>query len=116
MPKTAFDFPQDLLDAQAALTQVQAERDTFARTLPWSAEPMPGWEGPKQLHSDYRPAKTDSPGYTPEQAAQVAGFRVRILELTTLIVAHPYWATLDGPNRIDARSALKHAHEPAAGA
>lgn len=112
----SFDFPQDLLDAQAALTAVQAERDTFARTLPWSAEPMPGWEAPKQLHSDYRPAKQDSPGYTQEQAGQVALFRARILELTTLIVTHPYWGTLDGPDRIQARSALKHAHEPAAGA
>jgi len=77
---------------------------------------MPGWEAPKQLHSDYRPAKQDSPGYTPEQVGQVALFRARVLELTTLIVTHSYWATLDGPDRIDARSALKHAHEPAAGA
>ena len=114
MPKTAFDFPQDLLDAQAALTAVQAERDVFARTLPWSAEPMPGWEAPKQLHSAYQPHKEASPGYTPEQAAQVTEYRARILELTTLIVTHPYWVTLNGPARIDARSALKHAHEPAA--
>ena len=116
MPKTAadFDFPQDLLDAQAALDKVQAERDTFARTLPWSAEPMPGWEAPKQLHTDYRPRREASPGYTPEQAARIAEYRTRILELTTLIVTHPYWGTLAGPDRIDARSALKHAHEPAA--
>ncbi|MFC8645917.1 hypothetical protein ACFUC2_34915 [[Kitasatospora] papulosa] len=49
MPKKspAFDFPQDLLDAQAALDEVQAERDEFARTLPWSAEPLPGWKADK---------------------------------------------------------------------
>ncbi|MEU5660126.1 hypothetical protein ABZ802_31585 [Streptomyces sp. NPDC047737] len=114
MPKTAaFDFPQDLLDAQAALHKVQAERDAYAEGLPWSAEPMPGWQADKQLHSGYRPAKEDSPGYTPEQAEHLAGLRARILELTTQVVTHPYWATLDGPARIDARSALKHAHEPA---
>ena len=109
----AYTFPQDLLDAQAALTAVQAERDAFARTLPWSAEPMPGWEGPKQLHSDYRPAKESSPGYTPEQVQHLAQLRARIPELTTLVVTHPYWATLDGPDRVQARTALKHAHEPA---
>ncbi|MGW9238143.1 hypothetical protein ACWGRL_05305 [[Kitasatospora] papulosa] len=109
----AYTFPQDLLDHQAALTAAQAERDAFAQTLPWSAEPMPGWEAPKQLHSDYRPHKEASPGYTTEQAQHLAQLRARILELTTLVVTHPYWATLDGPDRVQARTALKHVHEPA---
>lgn len=32
---------QDLLNAQAALDAVQAKRDQFAQTLPWSVEPLP---------------------------------------------------------------------------
>ncbi|MFJ8871290.1 hypothetical protein ACIRD6_36765 [Streptomyces sp. NPDC102473] len=109
----AFDFPQDLLDAQTALDEVQAEHDEFAQLLPWSAEPMAGWKSDKQLHSDYLSEKEDSPGYTPEQAERLAGYRARILELTTLVITHPYWATLSGPDRVQARTALKHVHDAA---
>ncbi|MEU9496583.1 hypothetical protein AB0K64_34220 [Streptomyces sp. NPDC053741] len=111
----AFDFPQDLLDAQAALDAVQAEHVLFAQTLPWSAEPMPGWKTDKKLHSDYVPEKDDSPGCTPEQAERLAGYRARILELTTQIITHPYWVTLSGPDRVEARTALKHVHDIPAG-
>ncbi|MEU9616794.1 hypothetical protein AB0D56_35510 [Streptomyces sp. NPDC048209] len=111
----AFDFPRDLLDAQAALDAVQAEHDLFAQTLPWSAESMPGWKADKKLHSDHVPEKDDSPGYTPEQAERLAGYRARILELTTQIITHPYWATLSGPDRVEARTALKHVHDTPAG-
>ncbi|MGW0785040.1 hypothetical protein [Streptomyces sp. NPDC002913] len=76
---------------------------------------MPGWKADKQLHSDRRPEKPDSPGYTPEQAERLAGYRARILELTTFVITHPYWATLNGPDRVAARTALKHAHDAAAG-
>ncbi|MFJ8982560.1 hypothetical protein [Streptomyces sp. NPDC102282] len=99
----AFDFPQDLLDAQAALDEVQAEHDQFAQLLPWSAEPMPGSKS----------KKADSPGYTPEQAERLAGYRARILERTTFVITHPYWTTLSGPDRVAARTALKHVHDTA---
>ncbi|MFI8008258.1 hypothetical protein [Streptomyces sp. NPDC086010] len=109
----AYTFPKDLLDLQTALDEVQAEHDQFAQVLPWSAEPMPGWKAPKQLHSDHQPEKPDSPGYTPEQAERLAGCRARILELTTQVITHPFWATLDGPDRVEARTALKHIHDAA---
>ncbi|MFE7359379.1 hypothetical protein ACFU8Q_41530 [Streptomyces sp. NPDC057543] len=53
MPKNspAFDFPQDLRDAQVALHETPAGYEEYAKRLPWSAEPMPGWEGDKQLHA-----------------------------------------------------------------
>ncbi|MFC9409894.1 hypothetical protein ACFRAA_32660 [[Kitasatospora] papulosa] len=105
----AFDFPQGLLDA------VQAERDAFTQTLPWSAESLPGWTADKKLHSDYVPEKPDSPGYTPEQAERLAGYRARVLELTTQVLTHPYWATLSGPDRVEARTALKHVHDTPVG-
>ncbi|WP_261988337.1 hypothetical protein [Streptomyces sp. gb1(2016)] len=81
--------------------------------LPWSAEPLPGWKADKQLHSNRQPEKEDSPGYTPEQAERLAGYRARILELTTSVITHPYWATLSGPDRVSARTALKHVHDAA---
>ncbi|GGT73423.1 hypothetical protein GCM10010207_83890 [Streptomyces atratus] len=63
----AFDSPHDLRDAQLALHQTRAAYEEYAKTLPWSAEPMPGWEGDKRLHSSYRSHMDDSPGYTEEQ-------------------------------------------------
>ncbi|MFI6653223.1 hypothetical protein ACIBI8_37240 [Streptomyces sp. NPDC050529] len=109
MPKT-YPFPQDLLDAQASLDETRAACELYALTLPWSAEPMPGWEANKQLHSNYISEKPDSPGYTDEQAAEVARFRARILELSTIVFSHPFWATL-GDDVVKARSALLHAHD-----
>ncbi|MFB6507536.1 MULTISPECIES: hypothetical protein [unclassified Streptomyces] len=112
MPK-AFPFPQDLLDAQAALDETRAAYEEYATTLPWSAEPMPGWENDKQLHSTYTSAKPDSPGYTEEQAAEVAHFRTRLLELSTTVSTHPFWDSVDTDDRVAARMTLKHAHDPA---
>ncbi|GAA2955490.1 MULTISPECIES: hypothetical protein [Streptomyces] len=113
MPKTApsFAFPQDLLDAQAALHETRAACEEYARTLPWSAEPMPGWEGEKQLHT-YRPGKEASPGYTEEQHTEITRRRAELLRLSTVVSTHPFWGTVDG-NLVAARMALKHAHEPA---
>ncbi|WP_331763161.1 hypothetical protein OG571_47445 (plasmid) [Streptomyces sp. NBC_01369] len=114
MPKNslAFDFPQDLLDAQATLHEARAGYQEYAKTLPWSAEPMPGWESDKQLHSNYISSKPDSPGYTEEQAAEVRRFQDELRRLSAEVMTHPYWATLN-ENVVAARMALKHAHEPA---
>ncbi|MFE5097785.1 hypothetical protein ACFRCI_47945 [Streptomyces sp. NPDC056638] len=112
MPKKspAFDFPQDLRDAQLALHQTRAAYEEYAKTLPWSAEPMPGWEGDKQLHSSYRSHKEDSPGYTEERATEVRRFQAELLRLSIEVSTHPFWSTLDG-GVVEARMALKHAYE-----
>ncbi|MEU8708400.1 hypothetical protein [Streptomyces sp. NPDC048565] len=117
MPKTApaFDFPQDLRDAQLALHKMRSAYDEYARSLPWSAEPTPGWEGDKQLHSGCRPGKADSPGYTDEQHSEVARFRKELLDLSVVVMTHPFWDTVER-DLVAARAALKHAHEPADGA
>ena len=113
MPKT-YAFPQDLLDAQAALAETWAACDAYARTLPWSAEPLPGWEAEKQPYTSFRSGKADSPGYTAEQAAEVARFQARLLELSVAVSTHPFWGGLEGDAVVKARMALKHAHdEPA---
>ncbi|MCX5345827.1 hypothetical protein [Streptomyces atratus] len=96
---------------QLALHQTRAAYEQYATTLPWSAEPMPGWESDKQLHSNYISAKPDSPGYTEEQTAEVAQFQAELLRLSTEVVTHPYWQSLSGPDLVDARMVLQHAHE-----
>ncbi|MEU6016896.1 hypothetical protein ABZ826_23460 [Streptomyces sp. NPDC047515] len=106
-----YDFPQNLRDAQLALHQTRAAYEQYATTLPWSAEPMPGWEGDKQLHSSYRSHKEDSPGYTEEQAEEVRRFQEELRRLSAEVATHPFWESLSGPDLVDARMVLKHAHE-----
>ncbi|MFG3244139.1 hypothetical protein [Streptomyces sp. NPDC048157] len=73
---------------------------------------MPGWESDKQLHSNYISSKSDSPGYTEEQATEVQRFQDELRRLSAEVMTHPYWAALSG-DVVKARMALKHAHEPA---
>ncbi|MEG9551420.1 hypothetical protein ACFYUM_35790 [Streptomyces fimicarius] len=105
---TTYDFPQDLRDAQTALHRTRSEYEQYARTLPWSAEPMPGWQADKQLHSDYRPSKPDSPGYTSEQHQQIAAFRKQLLDLSIQVSTHPFWQTLGPGLVVEGRMQLKH--------
>lgn len=37
-----------------ALDRTHVAYEQYAKALPWSAEPTPGWEADKQLHSSYR--------------------------------------------------------------
>ncbi|MEU0131337.1 hypothetical protein [Streptomyces sp. NPDC006289] len=68
---------------------------------------------PPEPSSPHRPEEPDSPGCTPEQAERLAGYRARILELTTFVITHPYWATLPGPDRVEHRAVLKYIHATA---
>ncbi|MFE4953469.1 hypothetical protein ACFRCW_05010 [Streptomyces sp. NPDC056653] len=103
-------YPEDRRDAQLALHQTRADYEQYAVGLPWSAEPMPGWESEKQPYASLRSGKADSPGYTAEQAATVAGFQEKLRRLSIQVTTHLSWATLDS-GVVDARMALKHAHE-----
>lgn len=104
-----YDFPQDLRDAQLALHRTRAALEQYARALPWSAEPLPGW-GTSSCTPAAASTKPASPGYTPEQREQVEKFRAELLELSTVVMTHPYWAGLD-ESVVQARMALQHAHE-----
>ncbi|WP_405633862.1 hypothetical protein [Streptomyces sp. NBC_01174] len=108
-----YDFPQDLRDAQLALHQTRAALEGYAAGLPWSAEPMPGWQTEKQLHSSYRSERADSPGWTPQQHEEVARLRKKLLDLSITVTTHLFWATVDQVEVVKARMALKHAHEEA---
>lgn len=73
---------------------------------------MSGWEADKQIHSTYRSGKPNSPGYTQDQAAEVARYQAELLRLSTVVSMHSYWSTLDN-GAVGARMALKHVHETA---
>ncbi|WP_405999599.1 hypothetical protein [Streptomyces sp. NBC_00829] len=108
-----YDFPDDLRAAQLDLHRTRAEYAALCRTLPWSVTPEPGWTGEKHVLGDRVVSFPDSPGYTAEQAAEVKRLRRRLLDLSVTVSTHPYWATLS-VGVVDARTALKHAHEQSA--
>ncbi|WP_344583543.1 hypothetical protein [Streptomyces lunalinharesii] len=102
-----FEFPQDLLDSQAALRRVEDELQSLYDRLPWSVAPQAGWTRSKEAGGHYfASSRPDSPGWTTDEQAQVEALRTRRLELATAVVCHAYWATSDDPPK--ARSALKH--------
>lgn len=108
-PAPQYDFPVDLRDLQAQLHRTRAEHEALARTLPWSVEPMPGW-APKTNSNTKEitdPGREDSPGYTPEQLAEDTRLRALVTDLSVQVVTHPFWATLSGPDLVDARTALR---------
>ncbi|MFB7359606.1 hypothetical protein [Streptomyces gardneri] len=108
----AFAFPEDLTARQARLNQARAELEALSRTLPWSVEPLPGWE-PKLNPNTGEvavPGREPSPGYTPEQLAEETRLRALVRDLSIEVSTHPFWATplKSGPEAvIDARMALK---------
>lgn len=105
----SYDFPDDLLQAQRDLGQATADLHALYATLPISAEPAEAYRDDRETgywHARERPA---SPGWTGEQKQQVADARERRLALAAAVVTHTFWATLDGPDAVKARSALKHA-------
>ncbi len=71
----------------------------------------PGGRANKQLHSDYRSSRPDSPGYTEEQRAEVDRLHALLLELSAAVATHPFWETVERDKVVEARMALKHAHE-----
>ncbi|MER5462018.1 hypothetical protein ABT010_15265 [Streptomyces sp. NPDC002668] len=109
-----YDFPDDLRAAQLDLHRTRAEYAALCQALPWSVTPEPGSASEKHVLGDLAVSFPDSPGYTAEQAAEVERLRRRLLDLSVTVSTHPYWATLTA-GVVDARMALKHAHERAEG-
>ncbi len=111
---TPFPFPDDLLHLQRRLHRVRGEYTGLCRTLPRSAEPLPG-----RTLAEPAPGGTTrtvtiaaSPGYTPEQAETERWLREQLLELSEQIVTHDFWTTCAPEDRHRARSALKHVADP----
>lgn len=100
----AADFPADLVAAQRELTQTRDQHVQLCAGLPWSAEPHPGWDDTAAGGTRREP----SDGYTPEDAAELQRLHERLRELAAIVTTHAFWSTLEGPDRIKARTALKY--------
>ncbi|MFD9138501.1 nucleic acid-binding protein [Streptomyces bottropensis] len=106
---TTYDYPDDLLTAQRDLTQVRADLAALLAALPYSVEPIEAWQRPQGYWHDTSRAFPDSPGWTEQEKREVATLRTRELELVTVILTHPLWADVSGPDAPEARSRLKQA-------
>ncbi|MFJ4687899.1 hypothetical protein ACIQNG_28150 [Streptomyces sp. NPDC091377] len=106
---TTYDFPSDLLAGQEELHQVRAELSALLKRLPWSVEPLDGFSDDNGWRRVERPA---SPGWTLDQQAEIEKLRRREHELAVFVTTHRYWDHFTGPDQVDARAHLKHAHEP----
>ncbi|MGW3138324.1 hypothetical protein [Streptomyces sp. NPDC001139] len=105
---TTYDFPSDLLAGQEELHQVRAELSALLKRLPWSVEPLDGFSDTGGWRKVERPA---SPGWTPDEQAEVEKLRRREHELAVFVTTHRFWTEVTAGDRVDARTALKHAHE-----
>ncbi|MFD8937364.1 hypothetical protein ACFV0R_19285 [Streptomyces sp. NPDC059578] len=102
-----YDFPSDLLAGQEELHQVRAELIDLLKRLPWSVEPLDGFSDETSWRRVERPA---SPGWTPDEQAQVEKLRARERELAVFVTCHRYWSEVTAPDQVNARAALKRAH------
>ncbi|MGW0533054.1 hypothetical protein [Streptomyces sp. NPDC003032] len=88
--------------------QVRSELLALLKRLPCSVEPLDGFSDTGGWRVTERPA---SPGWTPEEQAEVEKLRARERELAVFVTCHRYWEQLSGPDVVTARSGLKRAHE-----
>ncbi|GHE83496.1 hypothetical protein GCM10018785_59310 [Streptomyces longispororuber] len=102
------EFPADLLAAQEELHQVRSELHALLRRLPWCVEPHDGFSDDHGWRKLERPA---SPGWTPDEQAEVEKLRARERELAVFVTCHRFWEQVSGPEAVDTRMRLKHAHE-----
>ncbi|MEU8710905.1 hypothetical protein ACWC6I_01030 [Streptomyces sp. NPDC001414] len=105
-----YDFPSDLLAGQEELHQVRAELSALLKRLPWSVVPLEGFSDDGGWRKVERPA---SPGWTEDEQAEVEKLRRREHELAVFVSGHRFWAEVTTPDRVPARSRLKHTREEA---
>ncbi|KUF20041.1 MULTISPECIES: hypothetical protein [Streptomyces] len=107
------EFPSDLLAGQEELHQVRSELHALLKRLPWSVEPHDGFSDDHGWRKVERPA---SPGWTPDEQAEVEKLRARERELAVFVSCHRFWEQVSGPAAVDTRTRLKYVHKPPPGA
>ncbi|MDC0772069.1 nucleic acid-binding protein [Streptomyces sp. HD] len=70
---------------------------------------MEAWQCPEGYWLDTARSFADSPIWSEQEQKEVAVLRKCERELVGAIVTHAFWSEVDGPERPDARSKLKHA-------
>lgn len=98
-----FAFPQDLIAVAAELAAAREEHTRLCQSLPKNRE-LPDF-----ATAAARWRTGDPPvGWAQRQADRERALRQRVLTLAEQMHSHPYWDTVHGPDRVDARAALQH--------
>ncbi len=101
-----YDFPDDLRTLQIDLEATRAELAALHARLPHRAIAMP------EPYVDGRGAQQQAHrGWTEEEHQAVNAAWRRQADLAGAIGTHPFWETLTGPDRVQARSALMHIND-----
>ncbi len=79
-------LPRDLQNAQLLLHQARAAYEQHCRTLLWTGEPDDDW------------------------SSIATQLRIRLLELSSLVSAHPHWKNVVGEGVAEQHMALKQVH------
>lgn len=109
--ETDVSFPADLIALQEELHRLHAEHRDYPVGLPWSVEPVKGWQrGDRWSHRGDVP---DSPGWSEEQKQGLEAIRARLRELAGAVVDHPYWQSIEKEKLVAARMLLKKQTRPA---
>jgi hypothetical protein len=97
-----FSFPADLIAAAAELHAARDEHARLCRSLPKNRG-LPDVTG---AAGTWQPG--DPPiGWAQQHADRERVLRQRVLTLAEQVHTHPYWETVRGPQRVDARAALQ---------
>lgn len=100
------DFPSDLLDAERERQHAANRRAALAQALPWSVEPMAGFDD-SQI---WRPRRREaSPGWSAGEAAQMAELHEVQMAKSAYVSGHAYWEAFSGPDLVQRRMQLKRA-------
>ncbi|MGW0033021.1 hypothetical protein ACWDXD_24795 [Streptomyces sp. NPDC003314] len=113
-PFNPLDFPEDLRAARLRANALYAAQNALQARLPWSREPMPGWEPKTNTNTGEVtvPGREASPGWDPADAAEYDRIAEELREVTAVIQTHPWWSEcrahgVTGPAIVEARQALK---------
>lgn len=86
-PAPSYDYPQDLLDAQAALHATRAAYEQYIQ----ASTPADGPEGT-------------------QREEELSRFRAELRRLSAEVATHSFWSTLERGTVMEARMTLKHVH------
>ncbi|MFB8272909.1 hypothetical protein ACFC96_40860 [Streptomyces sp. NPDC055955] len=109
----ATDFPSDLLAARRDLDAAYAALAALSRTLPWSVEPDENGIAATG-HGPHDIARPPTPGYTEQDAVEVARLKADVMRLATIVTGHEFWGSLSGPDLVEARMGLINAAKASA--
>ncbi|MFB8000117.1 hypothetical protein ACFC4G_46040 [Streptomyces sp. NPDC056002] len=66
-------------------------------------------------HGPHDIARPPTPGYTEQDALEVARLKADVMRLATVVTTHAYWGSLSGPDLVEARMGLINAAKAPAG-